>query len=478
MRFPALPHPDIPAYEDRTDPGMREDMIEAHRTQQKVRGHKGITPLILLPYFDLVHGAAADDLHNVYECAAKVHTNLLLTVAPRADPNMGYDAMCRIIDDRLNKIRTPSCISRKPGTCSITKRGSFTGTEWRNWTLYAAVPCLMDLIEPNYVRHFESLSRFAFILSQDIITNEDLDEANECITDYLIQFERYFGIEATRMNMHALPHAIRSAQDLGGYWVRNRVIPCINHVHILSLVGISPASSGRTTLVIHYLLCLQVYSTFNFESWNHKIIKKITSPKGAILQIVVRHLLHMHLEMALFGDPDISEDIREQLKNIMSKKRLSRARDMGDRVHLLGNPVHRAPTEEEIAVLLREGLETVQLEVHKKALIRSTRYQARQEADYKSDNSKVYTFQDTFCTIMNIVSFFNGEGNEVCGMFVNEHDVVQPRPFRVAKHIAEINQANDIAHFIPMDQAKTPAVSVQCPGRLFMIPLPNLNEID
>lgn len=185
----------------------------------------------------------------------------------------------------------------------------------------------------------------------------------------------------------------------------------------------------------------------------------------------------MHLEMALFGDPDISEDVREQLKNIMSKKRLSRARDMGDRVHLLGKSVRRAPTEEESAVLLREGLHTAQLEVYKKALIRSTRYQARQDVDYKSDNSKLYTFQDTFCTIMNIVSFINRE-NEVCGLFVNEHDVVQPRPFRVAKHIAEIIQDNDTAHFIHMDQVKSPAVSVRCLGRIFMIPLPNLNEID
>ena len=51
MRFPALPHPDIPPYVDRTDQGMREDMIEAHRIQQNVRGHKGITALILWFFF-------------------------------------------------------------------------------------------------------------------------------------------------------------------------------------------------------------------------------------------------------------------------------------------------------------------------------------------------------------------------------------------------------------------------------------------
>ena len=441
MRYPALPHPNIPAYEDRTDEEMKADMIQAHRTHQRVRGHKGLTPLMLLRHFDLAHGAAADDLHNIYLCAAKAHTNLLLTVAPRVQRNMGYDTLCRIIDDRMKEMKTPSCISRKPGTCSITKRGQFTGTEWRNWTLYGAVPCLEGLIAPEYIRHFESLSRFAYILSQDVITPEDLNEADQCIRTYLVQFERYFGIEATRMNIHALPHAIRSCRDLGAYWV---------------------------------------YSTFNFESWNNKIIRKITSPKGAILQIVVRHLIHMHLEMAMLGDPDVSEDIRAQLVNILTKKkkRLANARYIGNKVYLVGNPIQRQPTEPERAILLREGLDTPQLQVYKKILIRSTRYQAGHNVDVKSDNSRIYTFQDTFCTITNIVSFINRQGNELYGMFVNEHDVVQPRPFRVAKHIAQINQGNDIAHFIPIDHVKAPVVTVRSLGRLFMISLPNLNEID
>ena len=191
-------------------------------------------------FFYLVHGAAADDLHNIYECAAKVHTHFLLTVAPRVDPNMGYDAMCRIIDDRLKKVRTPSCISRKPGNCSITKRGSVTGTEWRNWTRYAAVPCLEGLVQANYVRHFELLSRFAFILSQGLITDGDLEEANACIRDYLIQFEINFGIGATRINMHALSHGIRSVRDLGGYWVCICVNPFINHMHLLLRYGNFP----------------------------------------------------------------------------------------------------------------------------------------------------------------------------------------------------------------------------------------------
>ncbi len=87
----------------------------------------------------------------VYECTAKHVTELCLTEAPRVHEGMGTEALCRIIDQRMGKIKTPSNISRKPGNCSMINRKQMKGSEWRNWIIYFDVPCLMGLIDQEHI---------------------------------------------------------------------------------------------------------------------------------------------------------------------------------------------------------------------------------------------------------------------------------------------------------------------------------------
>lgn len=48
MRYPIKDHPDVPPFQDRTDAGMREDMLTALNTRNIFRGHKGLTPLVFV----------------------------------------------------------------------------------------------------------------------------------------------------------------------------------------------------------------------------------------------------------------------------------------------------------------------------------------------------------------------------------------------------------------------------------------------
>ena len=62
----------------RTDNEIRHDMIEAHESQNKVRGVKGVSSLIKLKDFDLSRGVVVDSMHNILLGVIKQHTELLL----------------------------------------------------------------------------------------------------------------------------------------------------------------------------------------------------------------------------------------------------------------------------------------------------------------------------------------------------------------------------------------------------------------
>lgn len=446
MRYPTQ-HNELPAYEMRTNNGMKADMAAAEHpgnvSRTPVRGHKGATPLVLLKHMDLVKGGGFDDLHYFYECASYHHTQLILKEAPRIPPTMGHDSLCDLIDDRMKMIKTPSCISRKPGNCKMKNMGQMSGTELRNWLLYAAIPCLQNLVQNTYIQHLERVSHAAYLLSLDIINHEDINKAERYIKEYLHQYQTFFGAERTRLNLHSLEHAPGSVRFLGAVWN---------------------------------------YSTFNFESWNHKIMQLVTSAKGVLSQIVTRHLIHMSLERALMADNNIAPDVKEQIRKILNKRRREDGLEVAPHTYLLGTCTVKQPTREELDCLEQEGLHpSANLKVYNKVSIRSVDYRTSRthQEDFKSDDTSVFTYVNTFCTILDIVTFEDRNGSEVCGLFVMEHDVVRPAPFTYATHICEIKpETHDIFHFYRVTEVRSPVVKVYVDNHRYFIPLPNTTEID
>ncbi|KAE8741253.1 hypothetical protein FOCC_FOCC013240 [Frankliniella occidentalis] len=448
MRYPKQ-HQDLPPYKDRTHDDMKRDMKVAQEMVNRgeknvsVNGHKGFTPLMKLKYFDLSKGNAFDDLHNTYECAAKYHTEIIIKDLPKLIPRMGEKAFLDTIDLRLKNIKTPSCIARKPGTCLMKNRSQMHGTEWRNWLLYFAPICLHGLVAGRFIQTLECLSYATYLLSQDIIAPNHINCAKDLITNYLKGYDE-FGPEKSRLNIHALQHAHVSVRNWGPFWA---------------------------------------YSTFNFESLNHRIMQTITSPKGAIHQIVNRHLINFSIELATNDDQRIAPEIKDMMKQILHKRRHSNALQVAERSYFLGRSSVRPPTEEELRVLYQEGYQTTQLQVYQKMIIKGVTFTTSDyvKAESKSDDSTVFTFQNTFCTIRDILSFKTEEGEDVYGLLVTEHEMVQrPTPlFPIAKQICEVHQGDvGLLHFLKISEVRAPVVKAPLLGSVFFIPIANLNEID
>ncbi|KAK3925568.1 Protein transport protein SEC13 [Frankliniella fusca] len=325
----------------------------------------------------------------------------------------------------------------------MINRKQMKGSEWRNWIIYFAVPCLKGLINQEHITPVELLSHGAFLLSLDNILPENIIEADRCLRQFLDLNEQLYGIEKTKLNLHTLVHFSRSVSENGNLWC---------------------------------------YSTFNFESWNHKIIQTVSSPQGALLQILVRHLIYSSLELARHSLQNISLPIRSQLSKIMTKKRMTRAYQFSQHVYLMGKVTIRNTTEQEQKVLQQLGFINIgAVQEYSKISINSSVYCPMKHVKNgsKSDNSLIYTHGDTYCSIESVVRFQTEEGTDKCGLLVSEHQVTNRTHFNVARHIScLLEHANDLPHFVTPEEVRSFVVKMPLHGEMYVVPLPNLYEID
>ena len=182
----------------RTDNEIRY-MIEAHESQNKVRGVKGVSSFIKLKGFDLSRGVIVDSMHNIFLGVIKQHTELLLS-GRAIDP--WYRGSLRskaIINRRLKKIKIPSRISRYPRNIEDCK--NWKASEWRNWLLYYSIFCLKDIIRQQDLDHLKLLSEAAFLLHKSSITTDNLHTARDLFYRYIHKFQETFGKKKMTYNI-------------------------------------------------------------------------------------------------------------------------------------------------------------------------------------------------------------------------------------------------------------------------------------
>lgn len=442
QRYPTVNLAGIPPFNDRSHQGMVAAMrqVEENPNVDNFEGHKGATALLLLPHLDLRDGQAQDDLHQDHEGGAAHITELLLTTAhARVIGDMPFAALIRAIDERMLSQKTPQGISRKPR--SIGKRSQYSGSEWRNWLFYYCIPCLLGLILPQYLDILAAYSHACYLLSKDSIEPQDFITADMLFHRVSVRFEQLFGVESLRYNLHVTTkHKVRCVQNLGPPYA---------------------------------------YTTYNFESLLRVMIGKVTSPKGAHMQIVTRVLLHMCVYAAQY-DQRLSEYVRLRIQDILNPYQLQRIHQVGEDIFLVGRGVPRATTHDEAEVLARENLHADNLVEYKGFLKGSIRFcsSAVQNQDSKSDDSFVYTFEDTFCTLNSIFSFRNADGEEITGAFVTEHDVAQVLP--VIRHLSILrNDENaDLPHVIPLTSVRYPAVKMTIRNAVYAVCVPSSFDLD
>lgn len=237
-------------YPDRDAESMLKDMEKALNLKKNVRGVKGPSHLINMPFFDIVWGFAPDYMHAVLLGVARQHAALLLESAD--EPYyIGNPSTLRVLNDRLQKIKPPHPITRLPRSISDFK--TWKASEWRNWLLFYSLPCLEGLIDVKYTKHLCLLVSAIYLLLQEEVSFEEVNKADEMLLEFVIRFQALFGEASMTSNVHLLTHLAKSVKLLGPLWA---------------------------------------HSAFVFESANGSLLKLVHGTKDVPKQIVGKFLLH------------------------------------------------------------------------------------------------------------------------------------------------------------------------------------------
>lgn len=237
--------------EDRTNESIREDMLQAEQPGTEIHGVKGVSPIAVLPDFNLVYGFALDYIHCVLLGVIKFVTCLWLDSTSHNERY--YIGLKRDdIDNRLCRIRPPSSFPRLPR--SLKERAFWKANEWRAWLLYYSLPCLKDILPLKYYMNHCLLVSAIHTLCRQTISVSDLDNATWYLVQYVMNFQKLYGPQNMTFN-----------------------------VYLLLYLGI-------TVLMFEPLWC---YSAFSWESGNGFLLKLVKGTRGILSQIA-RKCTYIH----------------------------------------------------------------------------------------------------------------------------------------------------------------------------------------
>ncbi|XP_049517796.1 uncharacterized protein LOC125943205 [Dermacentor silvarum] len=245
--------------EQRTSHRVKSEMHLATRFRDTINGLKGPSALMNLKGLDLVNGYSVEYMNCVLQGVAKQLTETILA-SSNSDQRFysGAPSALSRIDVRLLSIKPPHCITRLPR--SIQERSHWKASEWRNWLLFYALPCLNDILHQEYWRHLSKLCEGIYMLLQEELTVPEIDKAESLLKNFVSRCEALYGMEFMTYNVHALLHLGNCARSLGPLWE---------------------------------------HSVFVFEGGNGTILQQISAVKGLPDQIVERVIMFQQLQRVL-----------------------------------------------------------------------------------------------------------------------------------------------------------------------------------
>uniref|UniRef100_A0ABD2WZ19 Transposase domain-containing protein n=2 Tax=Trichogramma kaykai TaxID=54128 RepID=A0ABD2WZ19_9HYME len=186
------------------------DMIQLMLTANPKRPVQGVmyaSPLINLPFFNVVEGFIPDFMHCCLEGVAEQMINFYLEGMDEDD--------IEFLDNHLLNIATPKQLARS--SRKLSERNDWKAREWENFTLYYSIPVLSLKISKNYLDHWILFVEGLYLITQDSITQDDLNRADELFHQFIKKIKTFpdHGLHLMTYNMHLLLHICKSVLNWG-----------------------------------------------------------------------------------------------------------------------------------------------------------------------------------------------------------------------------------------------------------------------
>lgn len=217
-------------------------------------GVKGPTPLMSLPFFDIVSGFIVDSMHCIDLGVMRQLSTLWFDSSHHREP-WYIGTRINEIDRKMEHFQPPSNITRMPR--SILTRAYWKASEWRAFLLFYAPIVLKSVLPGTFFEHFLLLCQAVFVLQTTSITQLELFYASQHLNEFVRNFETSYGRSHMTYNVHILLHLSDSVRNWGPLWC---------------------------------------YSAYSFEGCNGFLLKLYNGTQSVPLQIVKSFLLLKQVE--------------------------------------------------------------------------------------------------------------------------------------------------------------------------------------
>lgn len=223
---PICVHPGHPNKEDRIRVRYAKEIVPSSlRTHSETITHahkishgvKGLSCLMAVPEFDIIHSFSTDYMHG---SALGVFKRLLSIILGKHAVDTSFKPITKQNQFELNRriisLKPYSRITYKPR--SLADQSTFRAIEYKYSMFFYLRYSLRNLIDHKYVAHFELFSAAVYILCKEKITEAEIKSAEKMLSEFCDLFETYYGISAVTLNVHLLRHYGIIVRQTGPLW--------------------------------------------------------------------------------------------------------------------------------------------------------------------------------------------------------------------------------------------------------------------
>ncbi|XP_077554020.1 uncharacterized protein LOC144168898 [Haemaphysalis longicornis] len=281
--------------EARTSATVATNMELAVVFKDTVNGIKGPSALMNLRGLDLVNGFSVEYMHCALLGVTRQLTETFLSSSNSGlNFYIGDPSTLEKIDARLLAIKPPHCVTRLPR--SLKERSHWKASEWRQWILFYAVPCLRGILSIFYWRHLAKFTEALHTLLQEQLSYSEIDRAEQLLESFVSRCQALYGISFLTFNVHALLHLAHSVRSLGPLWA---------------------------------------HSAFVFEGGNGAIVRQVSAAKGLPHQITERVVMFQQLHQ-LINSPRLPLGEKLFAQEFLGYSHVKNALRVNDGLCLLG----------------------------------------------------------------------------------------------------------------------------------------------
>lgn len=427
-------------YPDREAKQVLADMEQAVAQNKSVRGVKGPSPLINMPYFDIVWGFVPDYMHAVLLGVIRQLTELLLNNSEQPY-YIGNGTTMRVLENRTKDIKPPHLITRLPRPLAELRQ--WKASEWRSWLLFYSLPVLNGVLQPCYLKHLGLLVSAVYLLLKENVTFQDINKADNMLFEFVARFQLLYGEVSMTFNVHLLTHLAKSVKLWGPLWA---------------------------------------HSAFVFENANGGLLKLVHGTKCVALQIVNKFLLHRAIPL-LTSRHAVREQVKEFCLEMTNDRRVKSFTKCQDTTVLDNGRVTETTTGEKSAFVSAQKQAPDEMVVHKRMVHKGLVYTGKSYTLSKRRRDCFAKLSDgVYGEIQNIISLPSEEGTEIAVLFKKLHthsSFPLSQGYGFVSHIRLVSGALvSPVCLIPVDRLEQKCMILKTSDQMYICDFPNSHERD